>query len=71
MVAVVSGSGLGLFNTRGANGDARVGRDRDQVLVNGTTGTWWSKRWCFGVRAEGAVHPEVFADALGNGEPTT
>src|SRR4051812_32468794 len=38
MVAVVSGSGLGLFNTGAANGDAQVGRGRDRVFVNTTTG---------------------------------
>ena len=45
MVAVVSGSGLGLFNSStstlggaGANGNSQVGRGRDQVYVNSTTG---------------------------------
>ncbi len=45
MVAVVSGSGLGLFNSStstlgggGANGNALVGRGRDRVYVNTTTG---------------------------------
>ena len=45
MVAVVSGSGLGLFNSStsllggaGANGNSNVGRGRDQVFVNTTTG---------------------------------
>jgi hypothetical protein len=38
MVAVVSGSGLGLFNNSGAAGNSNVGRGRDQVFVNTTTG---------------------------------
>jgi hypothetical protein len=38
MVAVVSGSGLGLFNHSGAAGNSNVGRGRDQVFVNTTTG---------------------------------
>src|SRR5688572_18247168 len=38
MVAVVSGSGLGLFNNSGAAGNPNVGRGRDQVFVNTTTG---------------------------------
>jgi YD repeat-containing protein len=38
MVAVVSGSGLGLFNSSAPLGDAAVGRGRDRVYVNSTTG---------------------------------
>jgi YD repeat-containing protein len=38
MVAVVSGSGLGLFSANGASGNSNVGRGRDQVFVNTTTG---------------------------------
>ena len=38
MVAVVSGTGLGLFNNSGAAGNSNVGRGRDQVFVNTTTG---------------------------------
>src|SRR5262245_60958673 len=45
MVAVVSGSGLGLFGsstsqqgTHGTNGNSLVGRGQDRVYVNSTTG---------------------------------
>src|SRR3954469_20906041 len=38
MVAVVSGSGLGLFNNSSAAGNSNVGRGRDQIFVNTTTG---------------------------------
>ena len=38
MVAVVSGSGLGLFNNSGAAGNSNVGRGREQIFVNTTTG---------------------------------
>ena len=45
MVAVVSGSGLGLFNSSasslggaGTNGNPVVGRGRDRVYVNSSTG---------------------------------
>src|SRR4051812_132587 len=38
MVAVVSGSGLGLLNASTANGNSNVGRGRDQIFVNTTTG---------------------------------
>src|SRR5688572_28440087 len=45
MAAVVSGTGLGLFNSSGStfgaagsNGDSAVGPGRDQLYVNSTTG---------------------------------
>jgi len=38
MVAVVSGSGLGLFTGTGLSGNGQVGRGRDQIIVNTTTG---------------------------------
>jgi YD repeat-containing protein len=38
MVAVVSGSGLGLFGSSGMSGAANMGRGRDQVFVNTATG---------------------------------
>jgi hypothetical protein len=38
MVAVVNGSGLGLFTSRGSSGSAGLGQSRDQVFVNSTTG---------------------------------
>src|SRR5262245_19434521 len=38
MVGVVSGSNLGLFNSGNTVGDPAVGRGRDRVYVNSTTG---------------------------------
>src|SRR5688572_21089646 len=38
MVAVVSGSGLGLFNSGAPSGNSQVGSGRDQAFVNSTTG---------------------------------
>jgi YD repeat-containing protein len=38
MVAVVNGSGLGLFTSRGSSGSAGLGQSHDQVFVNSTTG---------------------------------
>jgi hypothetical protein len=38
MVAVVSGSGLGLFGSTGNNGNPQIGRGNDRVFVNSTTG---------------------------------
>src|SRR3954464_13763235 len=38
MVAVVSGSGLGLFTSPGSSGSAALGQSRERVYVNSTTG---------------------------------
>ena len=38
MVAVVSGSGLGLFASPGSSGSAALGQSRERVYVNSTTG---------------------------------
>ena len=38
MVAVVSGSGLGLFTTTRGGGDSQVGRGNENVFVNTTNG---------------------------------
>ena len=38
MVAVVNGSGLGLFTSLGSNGSAGLGQTRERVFVNSTTG---------------------------------
>src|SRR4051812_24138174 len=38
MVAVVSGSGLGLFGSTGNNGNPQIGRGNDRVFVNSSTG---------------------------------
>jgi hypothetical protein len=38
MVAVVSGSGLGLFGSTGNNGNPQIGRGNDRVFINSTTG---------------------------------
>jgi hypothetical protein len=37
MVAVVSGSGLGLFTSLGSSGSAALGQGRERVYVNSTT----------------------------------
>ena len=38
MVAVVNGSGLGLFTSLGSSGSASLGQSRERVYVNSTTG---------------------------------
>src|SRR5262245_48324661 len=38
MVAVVNGSGLGLFTSNGSSGSAGLGQTRERVYVNSTTG---------------------------------